>query len=119
MSQLAEGKVPRDCKMADVVPIYKGERRDDPLNYRSLSGTSVVAKICERIIKNKWTGHLEQNRVLREKQFGSREEKWCITNLMSYYLGVIDVVQERDGWADGFYFDIKMALDKLPHQKLL
>ncbi len=43
----------------------------------------------------------------------------CVTNLMNYYPRVEDIPQERDGWADCVDLDLKKALDKVPHRKLL
>ena len=42
-----------------------------------------------------------------------------MTNLLSFYTRVIDVVQERDGWVDTVYLDIKKAFDRVPHRRLL
>ena len=49
-SSLKEGKVPRELKRANIIPIYKGGKKTEPLNYRPVSLTSVVSKICEVII---------------------------------------------------------------------
>ena len=35
----------------------------DPLNYRPVSLTSVISKICEILIKEKWVRYLEENGV--------------------------------------------------------
>ena len=32
---------------------------------------------------------------------------------------MIDVTQEREGWADYIYLDLKKAFDKVPHKRLL
>ncbi len=48
---ISEGRVPVDWKRANIAPIFKGGRKEDPLNYRPVSLTSLVAKICEKIIK--------------------------------------------------------------------
>ena len=53
MSSLAEDRVPIDWKRADIVPIFKGNKKD-LFNYRPVYLTSVVAKICERLIRDKW-----------------------------------------------------------------
>ena len=48
-SSIEEGRVPQKWKRANiVVPIYKGGKKTEPLNYRPVSLTSVVGKICER-----------------------------------------------------------------------
>ena len=50
-SSLKEGKVPKEWKRANIVPIYKGGGKTEPLNYRPVSLTSIVAKMCEMVIK--------------------------------------------------------------------
>ena len=118
-STLQKGKIPKDWKRADITPIYKSGNKEEPLNYRPVSLTSVVAKISERIIKDQWVKYLEDNNILTEKQFGFRKGRSCATNLISFYSRVIDVVQERDGWVDCIYLDLKKAFDKVPHERLL
>ena len=97
---LLQGKVLKDWKRANIVPIYKGGNREDPLNFRPVSLTSVVGKLCEKIIKDAWMEHLESSNVLTNCQFGFRRGRSCSSNLLSFYSKVIDAVQERDGWED-------------------
>ncbi|GAB0209778.1 mitochondrial enolase superfamily member 1 [Grus japonensis] len=44
------GEVPDDWRLANVMPIYKKGRKEDPGNYRPVSLTSVSGKIMERFI---------------------------------------------------------------------
>jgi hypothetical protein len=48
---LEGGVLPRDWKVANVVPIFKKGVKGDPSNYRSVSLTSVPGKMLESIIK--------------------------------------------------------------------
>ncbi|MPC48653.1 hypothetical protein E2C01_042434 [Portunus trituberculatus] len=48
-SSIIEGKVPLEWKRANVIPIFKGGKATEPLNYKPV--TSVVGKLCEIIIK--------------------------------------------------------------------
>ena len=100
------------------MPIYMNGNRANPLNYRPVSLTS-VGKMCERIIANAWTQHLEENEVVTECQFGFRKGRSCATSLLSFYSRVIENVQDRDGWVDAVYLDLKKAFDKVPHKRLL
>ena len=116
---LQQGQVPKDWKRANIVPIFKSGSKEDPTNYRPVSLTSVVAKLCESAIKKRWNDYLERKEILTNGQFGFRKGKSCATNLLCYYSRVIDVVQEREGWVDGIYLDLKKAFDKVPHKRLL
>jgi hypothetical protein len=42
--------VPRELKLADVMPIFKSEDKCDVANYRPISVTSSVCKLMEKII---------------------------------------------------------------------
>ncbi|KFV96315.1 hypothetical protein N326_00662, partial [Eurypyga helias] len=57
------GEVPRDWRLADVIPIYKKGRREDPGNYRPVSLTSVPGKIMEQAILSAITQHMQDNNV--------------------------------------------------------
>ncbi len=80
--------------------------------------TSVVAKMCEKVIKDRWVKYLENN-ILKNSKFGFREGRSCVTNLISFYSRVTDIVQERDGWAGCVNLDLKKAFDKVPHKQLI
>ena len=113
------GKVPKEWKRADIVPIYKSGDKQEPLNYRPVSLTSVVCKICEIIIKKRWSQHLERGNAICNSQFGFRQGRSCVSNLLCFYSRAIDVIQEKDGWADCVYLDLKKAFDKVPHNRLI
>ena len=46
------GQVPEDWKRANVVPIFKKGRKEEPGNYRPVSLTSFLGKVFEKIIKD-------------------------------------------------------------------
>ena len=107
------GKVPKEWKRADIMPIYKNGNKEEPLHYRPVSLSSIVCKICEKVIKKQWTHYLEREGIISDRQFGFRTGRLRVTNLLRFYSRVIDITQERDGWADCIY------LDTFPHRRLL
>ena len=113
------GTVPQEWKRADIIPIFKSGNRQESLNYRPISLTSIVCKLCEKIIKKQWVKYLERQMLIIASQFGFIQGKSCVTNLLCFYSRVIDVIQERDGWVDCIYLDLKKAFDKVPHGRLL
>jgi hypothetical protein len=46
---LSTGKIPRDWKTANVIPIHKTGNKSDPCNYKPISITSSVCKVLEEI----------------------------------------------------------------------
>jgi len=50
------GEVPEDWSLADVTPIYKKGRKEDPGNYRPVSLTSVPENVMEQIIMGRSHG---------------------------------------------------------------
>ncbi|KAK4826886.1 hypothetical protein QYF61_012074 [Mycteria americana] len=50
--------VPADWRLANVTPIYKKGREEDPGNYRPFSLTSVLRKVAEQIILSAITRHV-------------------------------------------------------------
>lgn len=46
--------MPKDWKRANIVPIFKGGSRENPLNSRPVSLMSVAGRMCENIIKEAW-----------------------------------------------------------------
>ena len=96
-SSIKEGRVPKEWKRANIVPIYKGGKKTDTMNYRPVSLTSIVSKICDILIKEKWVRYLEDNKVISNRQFDFRQGKSCVTNLLSFYTQVIEGIEDRDG----------------------
>ncbi|KGL88148.1 hypothetical protein N301_05903, partial [Charadrius vociferus] len=58
------GEVPADWRLANVTPIHKKGRKEDPGNYRPVSLTSVPGKAMEQIILSAITQHVQVNRVI-------------------------------------------------------
>lgn len=104
--------------MGKYSPPKKGSKQD-PLNYRPVSLTSIVCKVLEEIIRKVWVEHLEMNELLTKSQFGFRKGRSCVTNLLSFYTRVSERLQERDRWVDSIYLDFKKAFDRVPHQRLI
>ncbi|KGL79050.1 hypothetical protein N309_01265, partial [Tinamus guttatus] len=57
------GEVPEDWK-ANVTPVFKKGKKEDPGNYRPVSLTSVPGKVRERLILAVVSRHMEDKKVL-------------------------------------------------------
>ena len=106
-------------KSANITSIFKKGNKSNPLNYRPVSLTSVICKMLERLIREEWVDMLEKQKMLTGKQFGFRQGRSCVSNLLSYYDRVTEIMQERYGWVDSIYLDFSKAFDKVPHKRLI
>ena len=113
-----EGRIPRDWRSANVAPIFKKGKRDDPANYRPVSLTSVVCKVLESIVRDKIIEHLDRNKPLRVSQHGFMRHRSCLTNLLEFFEEVLKKVDNGVA-VDIIYFDFAKAFDKVSHSKLV
>ena len=118
-NSLQQGKLPKIWKKANITPLYKKGNKSNPLNYRPVSLTSIVCKILETLIREEWVDMLEKQNMFTGKQFGFRQGRSCVSNLLCFYDRITDAIQERKGWADSIYLDFSKAFDKVPHKRLI
>ncbi|KAK4815372.1 LOW QUALITY PROTEIN: hypothetical protein QYF61_001360, partial [Mycteria americana] len=112
------GEVPVDWRLANVTPIYKKDRKENPGNYRPVSLTSVLAKLMEQIILSAITWHVENNQGIKPSQHGFRKGRSCLTNQISFYDKVTRLVDKGKA-VDVVYLDFSKAFDTVSHSILL
>ncbi|KAK4807180.1 hypothetical protein QYF61_024300 [Mycteria americana] len=112
------GEVPVDWRLANVTPIFKKGRKEDPGNYRPVSLTSVPGKLMAQIILSAITRHIQDNQGIKPSQHGFRKGRSCLTNLISFYNKVTHLVDEGKA-VDVVYLDFSKAFDTVSHSILL
>ena len=115
---LDTGAVPILWKIAAVCPIFKKGDKLDPLNYRPVSLTCVLCKICEIIIRERIMKHLEEKELITDSQHGFREKRSTLTNLLIYMEALTDAMDQQIP-VDINYLDCRKAFDTVPHERLL
>ncbi|PKU41823.1 rna-directed dna polymerase from mobile element jockey-like [Limosa lapponica baueri] len=110
--------MPEDWRKANITPVYKKGKKEDPGNYRPTSLTSVPGKIMERLVLDVIFKHIEEQELIGSGQHGFTKGKSCLTNLIAFY----DVIT---GWldegraADVIYLDFSKAFDAVSHNILI
>ena len=117
-ASLNSGKVPEDWKLANITPLFKKGKKNDPANYRPVSLTSVVCKVMERIIKDHLVDHIEKAKVMSSCQHGFTVGRSCLTNLLETFECWTTALDEGYG-IDVLYLDYRKAFDTVSHEKLL
>jgi hypothetical protein len=110
--------LPADWKKGNISPIFKGGSKHSPNCYRPISLTCICCKLMERIIKANMVEFLESNRLLSEVQFGFRQNRSCLTNIL-FSLEKWTKSLDEGLPVDVIYIDFQKAFDSVPHNRLL
>ncbi len=110
--------VPIDWKYILVTTLLKKGVKLDPSNYRPISLTSVIFKILETLISDKVVKFLEDNGLINNSQFGFRNKRSRLTDLLDFFNYVHSVYDDCRS-VDIIYLNFQKAFDKVPHMPLL
>ena len=112
------GSLPKEWKLANVVPIHKKGDKDDIKNYRPISLTCLVMKLFERILKEELL--LRTSHLLDSRQHGFLNLKSCSTNIISLTDNVVLSINDtRTLSTDVVYFDFCKTFDSVNHDLIL
>ena len=105
-----EGYFPELLKIANVIPIYKGDDPTNPRNYRPISLPIVFDKLPEKLMFNRLDPFFQKHKVFYKYQFGFRKHHAtnnALTEVMSYIYKSLD----EGNYVFGIYIDLKKAFD--------
>ena len=68
---LESGFVPREMKLAKIIPVYKDSDKHEFTNYHPISLLSSFSKLLEKIVSRQIIGFLNANNILYKHQYGS------------------------------------------------
>ncbi|GAB0207177.1 mitochondrial enolase superfamily member 1 [Grus japonensis] len=112
------GEVPEDQRKANVTPVFKKGKKEDPGNYRPVSLTSIPRKVMEQHILGVISKHVEEKVVIGSGQHGFSKGKSCLTNLIAFDDGMTSWVDEGRA-VDVVYLDFSKAFDTISHNILV
>ena len=82
------GEVPEDWREANVTPVFKKGKKEDPGNYRPVSLTSIPGKLMEQLILEAIIKQVEEKKVIRSSQHGFTKGKSCLTTMIAFCDGM-------------------------------
>ena len=71
---MTTGEIPKSFKEGIIVPIHKGESKSDPKNYRTVTLTSHLIKVFERIIAKELVAFLETHNLHNKNEYRFRSQ---------------------------------------------
>ncbi|KAK4816259.1 hypothetical protein QYF61_013893 [Mycteria americana] len=81
-------------RKADVTPIFKKGKKEDPGNYRPVSLTSIPGKVMEQLNLETISRHIKHKKIIRCGQHGFTKGKSCLTNSINFYGEMTGLVDE-------------------------
>ena len=112
------GEVPELWKEAHIVPIHKSGSKAKMSNFRPVALTSVVSKVCEKILCMTILAFLTNNFLISPQQHGFVKGRSCQTNILVCLERWTEMVDNGNS-VDVAYFDYAKAFDKVSHRLLL
>ena len=111
---MQQGNIPDDWKKALVTPLFKKGNRNNPVNYRPISLTSVCCKLLERIIYSNIISHLNEHNILSDAQFGFRHRHSVELQLLRTIHDLAFNLNNKKQ-TDATLLDFSKAVDKVSH----
>ncbi|PKU44302.1 rna-directed dna polymerase from mobile element jockey-like [Limosa lapponica baueri] len=111
-------EVPEDWRKANVIPVFKNSKKEDPGNYRLVSLTSIPGKMMERLVLGVISKHMEEKKAIRSSQHRVTKGKSCLTNLIAFYDGMTGWI-DMGRAVDVVYLDFSKAFDTISHSILI
>ena len=117
---ISKGIFPEKWKKANVIPIFKKDKKFLVKNYRPISLLPIFAKMFERIIFKDLYSHLKSNNLITEKQSGFIQGDSTINQLLSITHMIHQSFDcEIPKEVRSVFLDISKAFDKVWHKGLI
>ena len=110
------GKIPKEWKLSNIVPIHKKGKKEHVENYRPISILCITSKVLERCILRNIRDHLKN--LMDKNQHGFIRGKSCTTQLLEV-LDQIGSYLDTNNQTDIIYLDMSKAFDKVNPQLLI
>ena len=114
----ATGTVPKQFKLAKVIPIHKNGSVFAVSNYRPISLLSNFNKIIEKLMYNRLINYLGKLSIISDNQFGFRSKHSTIHALL-LPTDKIQKAIDKGTYSCGIFLDLCKAFDTVNHNILL
>ena len=110
------GIILTEWKLANVVPVFKKDDKENVENYRPISLTCICGKEMERIMYDEL--YCRTINLIDNRQHGFLRNKSCVINMNTLVESISTTVMENLP-TDIIYFDFAKAFDTVDHDLIL
>ena len=115
---LEQGEFPSTMKLAEVVPLFKGNEHYLETNYRPISLLTTLSKVLVKIVYQRIYGFLQTTGQLYENQYGFRESHSCEHAIGKVINGIVKGLENKEVSAC-VLLDLSKAFDTIEHTIML
>ena len=110
------GIIPTEWKLANLVPVFKKDDKENVENYRPISLTCICGKVMERIMYDEL--YCRTINLIDNRPHGFLRNKSCATNMNTLVESISTTLMENLP-TDIIYFDFAKAFDTVDHDLIL
>ena len=114
---LDTGEIPNEWSLASICPLHKKGDRALAYNHRPVSLTCVPCKLLEHIVCSNIMAHLDEYKLLSDRQHTFRKGHSCETQLITVINDWAKIL-DNGGQVDTFILDFEKAFDTPLHELL-
>ena len=103
------GEIPKQWTLANISPLIKKGDRSLACNYRPVFSTCVPCKFLEHIVCTNTMAHLDEHKLLSDKQHAFRKWHSCETQLATVINDWAKILDNK-GQVDTFILDFEKLL---------
>ena len=105
-----KGEIPKEWSLANICPLFKKGDRSLACNYRPVSLTCVPCKLLKHIVCSNIMAHLDEHRLLSDKQHACRKWHSCKTQFITLIDDWTNIL-DNQGQVDTFILDFEKAFE--------